>query len=104
MRPDQHNPAASSGSSLAGSGSPFVRWLCQSLDEESAADPAADRPAARLRPVQLSEVEALGLLVVALEVAAGGSYLASVARRLVRRLVERLDRPRSGRPPVANGV
>lgn len=67
----------------------FGRWLCESLDAEAAHELHTQ---GRLpdRPVGLSEVEALAVLVVALESEGRGSFVSGAAGRLAGRLCRRL--------------
>ena len=70
----------------------FGRWLCEALDTEAAQE-AHTHGRLPARPVCLSEVEAMALLVVALESEGRSSFLTGAARRLVARLCWRLDQP-----------
>ena len=81
-----------------GADSSFALWLCQSLDAEAFQDV---RTGGHLpdRPVRLSEVEALALLVLAIDTGMRSTYLTGAALRLARNLYIRLDDRRPNTPP-----
>ena len=69
----------------------FGRWLCDSLDQEAAAGATGPGRAPVPKPVCLTEVEAVGLLVLALDAEANVAFWAGLAARLGARLRAQLE-------------
>jgi hypothetical protein len=69
----------------------FGRWLCDSLDQEATAESTGAGGAPVTKPVCLTEVEAVGLLVLALDAEANVPFWSGLATRLAARLRAQLE-------------
>ena len=73
----------------------FAGWLCHSLDREAAEEATGALPAVGgLDQIWLTEVEAVGLLVISLDAEAHTPSLRGAAGRLAARLYDRVNQVR----------